>query len=122
MSSPEVRDAIEKYALTEVQEDPPFRRYYISRQGGLDLLAENDQVVDIQIFVQPKKRFSAFGESLPFALEKGMNQAQVHQLLGPPAQSDEFDSKYEMPEIGAKLSVSFDDSTNLKYISIGTLI
>ena len=120
VASPEVQDAIQKYKLTEVQEEPPFRRYYISRQKGLDLLAENDQIVDIQIFVQPRKRFSAFGDPLPLGIQKGMNQSQVHQLLGPPAKSDGFDSKYEMPEIGARLTVSYDDSSNLKYLSIGT--
>jgi hypothetical protein len=118
VASPEVRDAIQKWNLTDIQNSPPFRRYYGSQQKGLDLLADHDRVIDIQIFVQPAQGYSGFTDTLPFGILKGMNQQQVHQLLGSPAKSDEFDSKYEMPEIGARVTVSYDDSLNVKYVSI----
>jgi hypothetical protein len=119
IGSAEVSEAIQRYNLTELQDDPPFRRYYMCRKKGLELLAENDLVVDIQIFLQPTKQFVAFDDPLPFEIQKGMSQSQVHQLLGPPSMSNEFRSRYEMPEIGAILNVRYDDSLTLKYLSIG---
>ena len=81
VDSPEMRSAVATYDLSEVDEDPPHRRYYISRQRGLSLLAENEQVIDVQIFVKPTKGFSTFNQQLPFRLQKEMNQIEVHQLL-----------------------------------------
>jgi len=114
VASPEMQAAIAKHGLTNPKTGA--RRYYASKKG-FDLLAEAGQLVDIQIFVQPKGRL-AFSEPLPFGIQKGMSQEQVHQLLGPPAKSSKFDSLYEMPEIGARMMVCYDDSLNVKYISI----
>ena len=113
-----MRDAIEKWDLKDLQESPPFRRYYGSKQKGLDLLADHDRIIDIQLFVQSAQGYSEFTDKLPFGILKDMTQQQVHQLLGPPAKSDEFDSKYDMPDLGARLTVSYDDSSKVKYLSI----
>ncbi len=118
--SSDVVEAIRDYELTETQDDPPFVRYLISRKRGLELLTERDVVVDIQIFVQSTKRFSAFSEPLPFGLASGMSQSDVHRLLGSPAGSDKFDSKFDLPQIGALLTVCYDDRSMVKYLSIGT--
>jgi hypothetical protein len=119
IASPQVRTAIENYGLTEIQEDPPSRRYYINRRRGLSFLAENDRIVDIQIFVQTNKRFSAFPGPIPFGIEVGMTQSQVHELLGVPVETDEFQDKYERIEAGVVLVITYDDSSKVKYISIG---
>jgi len=118
VKSPEVQNAIAKWRLTDIQDSPPFRRYYGSNHAGLDILADHDRIIDIQIFVQPAQGHSAFASALPFGILKDMNQQQVHQLLGPPTKTDEFDSKYEMPEIGARVTVSYDDSSKVKYLSV----
>lgn len=118
VKSAEARDVIQTYGLTDVHDSPPFRRYYGSRQRGLDLLAEHDRIIDIQIFVQAAQGYSAFSDALPFGLQRAMNQQQVHHLLGSPTDFDQFDSTYEMPDIGAKLTVSYDDSLTVKYLSI----
>jgi hypothetical protein len=118
VTSDVVDDAIQTYQLTEIDESPPFRRYYSSSPQGLSLLAENDRVIDIQIYVQAIQGFSAFSDPLPFGIRPGMQQEQVHELLGTPTRSDKFDSHYELPELGAKLTVDYDDSSTVKYLSI----
>jgi hypothetical protein len=118
VASPRVRDVIGKWNLTHVQDSAPSRRYYGSQEKGLDLLAEYDRIIDIQIFVQPAQGYCAFTDTLPFGILKGMNQQQIHGLLGPPTKSDRFDSKYETLEMGAKVTVSYDDSSTVKYLSI----
>ena len=118
IGSPEASNAIRRFNLTDTQDSPPFRHYQGSRANGLDFLVENGRVIDIQIFVQPAQAYSAFAGALPFGIQAGMSQAQVHELLGEPAKSDEFDSKYEMPEMGARVTISYDDFSRVKYLSI----
>jgi hypothetical protein len=119
--SAEALDAIEQFSLTEVDDDPPFRSYVGSRANGLDLLIENERVIAAQIFVQAIQGFSAFPYQLPLGLQKGMSQKDVHQLLGEPLESDEFDSKFGFPAIGVRLVVNFDKSSTITYLNIGIL-
>ncbi|HEY2589454.1 MAG TPA: hypothetical protein VGI81_27155 [Tepidisphaeraceae bacterium] len=92
VTSEVARRAIEAHQLTEIRDDPPFVRYYCTRERGLSLLSEHDRIVDIQVFVQRTRTYSAFTGPLPFGIRAGMRQEQVHELLGAPTRSDEFDS------------------------------
>src|SRR4051812_25465195 len=96
-SSADVVDAAARFGLNEVMDDPPSRQYLISRERGLDLLLEDDRVVAVQIFTQATRKFSAFSGTLPLGLKTGMSQAEIHQLLGTPLESDAYDSKYSLP-------------------------
>lgn len=118
VTSDVVDNAIQTYQLTEIDESPPFRCYHSSSRRGLSLLADHDRIIDIQIYVQAIQGFSAFDDPLPFGIRPGMQQGEVHELLGPPTRSDEFDSQYELPELGAKLTAEYDDSSKVKYLSI----
>ena len=120
-NSTEVRDVILSYSLNEVNDDPPFRRYVGSRSKGLDLLVENERIIALQVFVQPLQGFAEFPNELPFGLQQHMNQNQVHQLLGRPLNSDEFDSKYTFPADNLKLVINFDDSSRMTYLNVGIL-
>ncbi|WP_198971790.1 hypothetical protein [Xylophilus sp. ASV27] len=116
-SSSDVVDVAARLGLNEVMDDPPSRQYLISRERGLDLLLEDDHVVAVQIFIQATRNFSAFSGALPLGLKRGMSQAEIHQVLGTPMESDLHDSKYSLPNTKAKLVVTFDDSTKIKYLS-----
>lgn len=115
----EVRRAIADHALRDVYDDPPFCRYIGSKGKGVDLLFENDRAVDVQIHVQPTKVYSEFAEPLPFGLRKGMNQAQVDQLLGKSQAADEFDSQYLLHDGQVRLTVVYDKQGVVRYLSVG---
>jgi hypothetical protein len=102
-------------------DDPPSRQYLISRERGLDLLLDDDIVVAVQIFVQATRKFSAFSGTLPLGLKRGMSQAEIHQVLGVPLESDGYDAKYALPNTKGKLVVTFDDSSTMKYLSLETV-
>lgn len=121
IASAEVHEVIQFYSLTEVEDAPPFRRYIGSRSKGLDLLVENERIVAIQIFVQALQGFSEFPYDLPFGIHKGMSQKDVHQLLGQPLESDEFDSKYEIAALGVRVVINFDKYSKITYLNIGVL-
>lgn len=119
-SSAEVVDAVAQFGLHEVMDDPPSRQYIMSRERGLDLLLEDDRVVAVQIFVQATRKFSAFTGALPLGLKSGMSQAEIHQVLGAPLESDAYDSKYSLSNAKAKLVVTFDELAITKYLSLET--
>jgi hypothetical protein len=45
-ASPEVERIVREYGLTDVQEDPPFRRYVGSTALGLSLLFDHERLID----------------------------------------------------------------------------
>jgi hypothetical protein len=49
-ASPEVERIVREYSLTDVQEDPPFRRYVGSTTLGLSLLFDQERLIDAQFF------------------------------------------------------------------------
>ncbi|MBC3813174.1 hypothetical protein [Undibacterium aquatile] len=114
----EVIGAIDRYALRDVYVDPPFRHYVGSAAKGVDLLFERDNVFDIQIYVQSSKTHSSFQEDLPFQIKSGMTDEQIHILLGEPEAYDEVGSKYTVLEGTAKLTIVYDKSKIVSYLSI----
>ena len=56
-TSPDVERIVREYSLTDVQNDPPFRRYVGSTTIGLSLLFDNDRLIDVQFFVKQTKRY-----------------------------------------------------------------
>lgn len=119
-SSADVVDAVAQFGLNEVMDDPPSRQYLISRERGLDLLLEDDHVVAVQIFTKATRDFSAFSGVLPLGLKSEMSQAEIHQVLGAPLESDVYDSKYSLSNTKAKLVVIFDESATMKNLSLET--
>ena len=117
-SDPEVIRVIVDNDLVDSYDDPPFRRYVGSEKKGADLLFDNNRVLDIQIYVQSTGPYSAYSDSLPLGIKKGMTQSEVHQILGAPESSDQFDSKYLMKSENAKLTVTYDDKGVVRYMSI----
>ena len=120
-TSPDVERIVREYSLTDVQHDPPFRRYVGSTTIGLSLLFHNDRLIDVQFFVRPTKRYRAYSLPLPFGLENGMTSQSVHALLGEPAKSDDSHSKYLMQAEGIKLTIEYDKSGAVRYISVAPL-
>src|ERR1700757_2165440 len=90
IASPEVQESMRSFGLTDIYDDPPFRRYISAKAKGISILFEDDHLIDIQIYVRPTKQYSEVAEPLPFGIKRGMNQADVHQYLRPPVASDEF--------------------------------
>lgn len=121
-SDAEVKNLIAERALHDSYDDPPFRRYLGSKKLGVDILFQSDRIVDIQIYAQPTNLYSAFEEALPFGIERGMTQQQVHHLLGVPEAFDEFDSKYLMNDKNCLLTVAYDKRGVVRYLSIAPLI
>jgi hypothetical protein len=117
----EIAAVLNSIAPNRVSEDPPFRRYVGSPQKGIDLLFENDRVISVQIYTQATRTFSVYSDELPFGLQDSMNQTDVHKLLGAPEDSSGLSSKYELPEHGVKLVVTYDGSSNIRLLSIGAL-
>lgn len=113
----QVQELLSTFALTERQDDPPLRHYRMARPSGLSFLFEDGLLIDIQVFAQPTKSFSACPFELPLGLRPGMNQAQVHHLLGEPVSSDAFDSRYVLSEHGARLLVAYDTNGEIRYLS-----
>lgn len=120
-SAAEVVDFVGKYALNEVYDDPPFRRYIGSSEKGVDLLFENDKVFDIQIYVQRTKTHSEFIDDLPFQVKRGMTSEGVHDLLGEPEVYDAIGSKYTIINAAARLTVRYDKTNVVSYLSIRSL-
>ncbi len=114
----EVQALVVNYELHDLEDDPPFRQYIGSDAKGVDVLAENGQIIDVQIHVRGTASRGAFGAELPFGLTPGMSQADVHALLGTPDKCDSMDSQYVLNELNAKLSVVFNSSGVLGYLSI----
>ncbi len=118
-ASSEVTEAIQRFGLEDIYDDPPFRRYVGSSEKGVDLLFENGTVIDIQIFVQGSETHSAFSEVLPFHLQQGMTCKQVHALLGEPESHDVVGSKYSIFDGAVRLSIGYDKSDVMSYLSVG---
>jgi hypothetical protein len=116
-----VVDLVQTYDLNDVYDDPPSRRYIGSSEKGVDLLLENGKVFDIQIYVQRTKTHAAFSEMLPFQVRKGMTVQDIHNLLGEPEVYDAVGSKYTILEGMAKLTVMYDKSNLISYLSIRKL-
>ncbi len=114
----EFGDVARKYALDEIFDDPPFRRYVGSSKQGVDLLLENNKALDIQLYIRRTRTHSAFAGDLPLGLKRGMSQKDVHAFLGVPDSFDEFDSKYALQCVHANLTVVYDKSGVIGYISI----
>jgi len=120
-TSPDVERIVREYSLTDVQNDPPFRRYVGSTKIGLSLLFDNDRLIDVQFFVKQTKRYRAYSLPLPFELENGMTSKSVQALLGEPAESDDSHSKYLMQGAGVKLTIEYDKSGEVRYVSVAAL-
>jgi hypothetical protein len=113
----EIQALVERLAAAERQDDPPFRYYLIARPNGVSLLFEDDRLIDVQVFVEPTKKFSSCPLDLPFGLRRGMNQAEVHGTLGVPETSDETDSRYVLAAHSARLLAAYNDVGLLTYLS-----
>ncbi|MFZ6642292.1 hypothetical protein ACO0LL_21395 [Undibacterium sp. TC4M20W] len=111
---------LNKYNLKDIFDDPPSRRYIGSNEKGVDVLFENNKVFDIQIFVKKSNDHSAFEGELPFGLKNNMTQQDVHRVLGDPESFDEFDSQYSLKNPIIRLTVAYDRSGILRYISCCT--
>jgi hypothetical protein len=120
-ASPEVERIVREYGLTDVQEDPPFRRYVGSTTLGLSLLFDHERLIDAQFYAKPTKRYQPYAPRLPFGLEQGMTQQSVRALLGEAARSDESYSKYLLNAAGVKLIIEYDKSGVMRYICAAPL-
>jgi hypothetical protein len=118
MDDPGVSRAISDLGLVDTYEPDPLTRYVGSDKRGIHLCFDNSRLVDIQIHVQPTEDYSAFADALPFGIQKGMSQDEIHKLLGEPYEFDKFDSRYLMENGRARLLVAYDDSLLVKYLSI----
>ncbi|MBM7131141.1 hypothetical protein [Dyella mobilis] len=116
--SPQVREAIDRLELHDIEEDPPSRRYIGSKKTGIDLLVEWERVIAVQIFVKAVQGFSAFPFEIPYGLHANVKQDELHRLLGNPAASDKFDSRYEDIEAGLKLIINFNELSEITYLNI----
>ncbi|PPK44430.1 hypothetical protein B0G57_10810 [Trinickia symbiotica] len=117
-SAAEVVDVVNRYGLRDVYDDPPFRRYVGSSEKGVDLLFENEKVLDIQIYAQRSQTHMPFPVELPFGIKAGMTDKQIHALLGEPEIRDSIGSKYTALEGLAKLTIVYDKSNVVSYVSI----
>lgn len=120
-ASSEVTDVSQRHGLGDIYDDPPFRRYVGSAEKGVDLLFENNKVFDIQIYVRGTKTHSAFSDELPFRMQRGMTDKRVHILLGKPESYDAVGSKYTLFDGAAKLTVVYDNSKVVSYLSVRKL-
>ncbi|MDW3687851.1 hypothetical protein RA280_40225 [Cupriavidus sp. CV2] len=111
-------DIINRYGLNDVYDDPPFRRYIGSAEKGVDLLVENDRVFDIQFYVQKSTTHLAFSANLPFGIQVGMTDWQIHALLGAPETEDAVGSKYTVLGGVARLTVTYDRFKVVSYLSV----
>ena len=117
-SSTEVASVVNGYALLDAYDDPPFRRYLGSSLKGVDLLFENEKVLDIQLFVQRSETHASFSDELPFGVKIGMTDKDIHSVLGEPEFRDSVGSKYKVFNGDAKLTVVYDKSGVVSYLSI----
>jgi hypothetical protein len=115
----DVRRVIAEHDLLDTFDDPPlWRRYVGSDRKGIDLLFEEGRVIDVQVFVEPDASHSAFSADLPFGIQRGMTQQQIHELLGEPESSDEIDSRYFMVDYPLRLMVVYDRTGTVRYLSL----
>ena len=120
MDEPAVRQAISDQGFVDIQEDPEVRTHYVgSKKRGIALLFEDNRLVDIQIFLQPSTSYSAFTDELPFGIQRGMSQDEIHKLLGEPKTFDKIDSQYSMENGRIHFYVRYDKSLLVSYLSIG---
>ncbi|HVJ54453.1 MAG TPA: class I SAM-dependent methyltransferase [Aliidongia sp.] len=116
--SPETRRIIRKYSLTDRYAASPSTQHYGSPAGGMNLVAEGNRVVAIQIHVRAAHGYGPYEDTLPFELRSHMDRQEVDRLLGPPTVSDELGCRYERSEIRATLTLRFDPASRLAYIEI----
>jgi hypothetical protein len=114
----EVLRVIAEHDLSDAAEDPPWRRYVGSCRKGVDLLFEEGRIIDLQVFVEPDASHSSFSATLPFGIQRGMTQQQIHALLGTPDASDEIDSRYFMKDRPLRLMVVYDRTGIVRYLSL----
>jgi hypothetical protein len=115
----EVSRVVAKHDLVDTVEDQPlWRRYVGSNRKGVDLLLEEGRIVDLQVFVEPDASHSAFSAPLPFGIQRGMTQKQIHRLLGEPDSADEIGSRYFMKDRPLRLMVVYDQSGIVRYLSL----
>lgn len=110
-------DVISRIGAAERCDDPPFRHYLSASQKGVSLLFENGRLLDVQVAVEPTKSKASCPLALPFGLARGMRQADVHRMLGQPAESDQTDSRYYLHEHGTRLFAAYDSNGLLRYLS-----
>jgi SAM-dependent methyltransferase len=116
--SAETRGIIRKYSLTDRHAASPATQHHGSRARGMNLVAEEDRIVAIQIYVQAAQGYGPYEDTLPFELRSRMDRQDAHRLLGPPTVSDELHCRYERPEIRATLTLRFDAGSRLTYLEI----
>ena len=121
VASPEVEQVIKEYALADIQDDPPSRRYLGSMSSGLSLLFHDDRLIDVQFYAKPTKKYQSYAQPLPFGIEKGMRQEGIHRILGEPAKSDETYSRYLRLNDGIKLVIEYDKTGVVRYVSASLL-
>src|SRR5450830_675548 len=117
MASPELAGIFSDLNLTDVQEDPPFRRYVGSKTMGLSLLFNELHLLDIQFFVKPTNSYQACTLALPYSLTRDMSQEDVHKLLGEPTRYDSTYSRYLKDDQCVKLVIEYDKSGSIRYVS-----
>jgi hypothetical protein len=74
----EVSSVVNRHALNDSYNDPPFRYYLGASEKGIDLLFDNDRLLDIQIFVQKSSSHKAFADALPFGIQANMDDKDIH--------------------------------------------
>jgi hypothetical protein len=116
-SAEKVQDLVERLSAVERYDDPPLRHYLSAPQNGVSLLFEDNRLIDVQVFVEATKTKASCPLALPFGLQRGMRQTDLHRALGEPTSSDEIDSRYELDRYGARLLAAYDQTGLLKYLS-----
>jgi len=118
LGTPVIEGAIRDLGLTDVQDDPPGRRYVGSKTLGMSLLFHDNVLIDVQIFVRPAKTYQAYSGALPYGLDPKLTQVDVHKLLGNPVKFDSSLSKYLMNDGFVKLAIEYDKFGAIYYISV----
>ena len=121
-ADPEVQQAISRNGLSDVYDDPPMWRYVSSRSKGICLLFEDERMIDVQIYVQPTKLYSAFADTLPLGIRSGMERKQVHDVMGEPASSDAITNHFYLEDQNRRVTIRYDGQGVLSYLSVGFLV
>ena len=120
MDDPDVNKAIIDLDLGDIDDDPLMGRRYIGANiKGITLLFEENLFYTIQIHVRSSGSYSAFPDTLPFGIKREMSQDEIHTLLGKPKTFDKFDSRYFIENGRVLLIVWYNDSLQVRYLSIG---
>ncbi|MFZ6778862.1 hypothetical protein ACO0LD_18715 [Undibacterium sp. Ji83W] len=117
-NDPDVLQVIALNHFLDVYDEPPYCRYIGSKEKGTDLLFEEHLLVDVQFFIQKTKLYSAYYSVLPFGIQSGMSQQQVHELLGMPDKFHLTDSRYFMRESNLQVVLAFDSAGIVSYLSV----